>query len=387
MKKWRNAIYVVQSLEGLAGGLVNIFVPIYFLSLGYGLKDIFLFFIVNNLAIALAFLLAGWLAEKVGLINTVIARLPILFINLFLLYNLKDYPSAFYLISVLSALEISLYWFVIHVVFANNSDESELGNQVAKFFAIPKLVGMFMPLIGASISAVAGFKALFVVVALIYGISIIPLVIAERDAKIIDFSAVGIKELWRQIRRLIFKEVEINLKRILKFCLTHKKYFTAEFFLGVIGEIEGYLLPIFLYLTFKNLLSVGALAAFLSLGSALFTLFVGSYTDKFDKKTILKSGALALAAVWVGRYFATTQAEFYVLSVLAGFFWVLVSVPFTAIIYKNAKTTHVANFVIFREIPISLGRTCLYLIGLLFVTKIKWSFILAALSYAYLLFF
>lgn len=387
MRHWRNAIYIVQSLEGLAGGLVNIFIPIYFLTLGYSIKEIFLYLIINNVSILLFFFLAGWLAEHFGLVNTIFMRLPVLFVYLFLLYGLNDKPWAFYVISVLSALEIAMYWFVVNIIFADNADKNEMGSQVAKFFAYPALVGMFMPLVGASILALLGFKVLFVVVALIYGASVVPLVITDRDARIFDFSMRSLSELWLSVRRILFREVNISYKKVINLCFTHKKYFGAEFFLSLIGEIEGYILPIFLFLTYKDILSIGKLAAFLSLGSALFTLFIGKYSDKFDKRHILRAGAVALMLVWLGRYLASTQIQFYILSILAGFFAVLVSVPFHAILYRNAKDTSVSNFIIFREIPTAIARTLTYLIGLLLLAKIKWTFVLAALSYSYLLFF
>lgn len=111
-------------------------------------------------------------------------------------------------------------------------------------------------------------------------------------------------------------------------------------------------LPIFIFLAFGNIFTIGFLATFLGLGAAIFTLFIGKHSDHIDKKRLLRVGAVIMALVWLGRYLAVDEISFYVLSILAGFFGVLIMVPFSSIFYINTKNNHIENFVIFREIPI-----------------------------------
>jgi MFS family permease len=364
-KDWRFSTYAMQSIDGMAGGLVGIFIPIYFLSIGYSVSQIFIFFIINNFSILVFFFVASWFAKNLGLVKTLFARLVFLALNLFLLYNLKAWPSFFYLISVLSAIELAFYWFPLHVVFAKSAESETMGEQVSKLFALPSLVGIVIPLIGAGISTLFGFKALFIVAGIIYLISIVP------------FLFVGHIPI----------EVKINFSRIIDYAHRYKKYFVAEFFLGISSEVEAYILPIFLFLTFSNILSIGFLATFLGLGSAIFTLLVGKYSSRIEKKKFLRTGAVVMIVIWVGRYFSIDQVLFYILSILAGVLNALISVPFNSIFYINAKNNHVEDFIIFREIPISLGRIMLYSIGLLFVSQIKISFLISVIPYVFLLFF
>jgi MFS family permease len=365
MKKLRQSIYAMQSIEGVAGGLVGVFIPLYILTLGYSVRNIFLFFIVNNFATALLFFLAAWLAQRIGISRLIMLRLLFLFAQFYFLFNLQAYPWSFYLIAVLSAFEIAFYWFSLHVVFAKSAEHGAMGEHVSNLFAIPSLFGLLVPLVGASVSILLGFHALFWLAGIFYLAAVLPLFFAGS----------------------IPTEVEISPSKIWGYCKKYKKYFGAEMLLNAIGEVEGYILPIFLFLTFHNILSIGVLAAFLGLGSALFTLFIGKFSDKTDKKKILRVSVLAMLLIWLGRYFAATQVQFYILSVLAGFFGVLISVPFTSMIYQNAKQSHVEDFVIFREIPVALGRILLYSLGLLVITKIKLTFLMAASAYLLMLFF
>lgn len=365
MKSWRQAIYAMQSIEGIAGGLIGIFIPIYFLTLNYSVAQIFLFFILNNAAILFFVFFAGGVANRLGLAKTLFFRLPFLFVYILLLYNLKNWPQAFYWIAVFSAIEIAFYSYPLNVIFAKGAEEKEMGAQVSNLFAFPMITGLFTPIIGAGVSALFGFKSLFVLAGLFYLVAALPIVFLGK----IPF------------------EVNIGWREIIKYYSKYRSYFKAQAILNVIGEIEGYVLPIFIFLTFRNIFSIGFLASFLSLGSAVFMLFVGRFSDHTDKKRILRAGVAAMLLVWLGRYFSYSQDFFYLLSVLAGFFGVLISVPFNSIIYQNAKDNNVESFLIFREIPVALGRILLYCFALLFVAKIKWTFLVAAGSYLLMLFF
>lgn len=364
MKHWRRAIYLMQTIEGLAGGLIGVFIPIYFLTLGYGLKDIFYFFIVNNLGILVLFFAAALFAHRFGFAKTIGLRLVFLFVNLFLLFNLKAYPGAFYVISLLSAAEIAFYWFPLNVIFAKATDHDKVDEQVGKMMALPSLAKALLPFFGATITALFGFKALFVVAGVFYLASVVPLLFVGH----------------------IPVEVRISGRKIIDYVRRFKRYFVLEAFLSIAGEVEGYLLPIFLFLAFKDVLAVGAVATYLSLGSALFTMVVGKFSNHGNAKLFLRAGALSMFLVWLLRFVAETQAAFYLLSVVAGFCSVLISIPFSSMVYRNAKNSHVEDFIIFRELPISFGRVLLYGLALLIASKVKLSFLLAAVSYLALIF-
>lgn len=365
MKHWRRAIYAMQSIDGFAGGLIGIFIPIYFLNLGFSVKDIFLFFIVNNLAVLFFFFLAASFAKKFGIFKTLFAHWTFKIIELFLVYSVGQSYPIFYAVSVASALDIAFYWFGLHVIFAKSADKEKMGAHVSNLIALPAMIGLIAPLTGGLIAALLGFKVLIIIASLVYLVSLIPLLFIEN----------------------VPVDVRISYSGVLRLFRGYKKYFKAEIFLNLIGEIEGYMLPIFMYLAFKDVLSVAALAAYLGLGAAIFTMFIGRISDKVDKKKILRIGAVIASLLWVCRYFADSQIQFFVLSVLVGFFGVLISVPFNSILYKNAKESHVEDFIIFREIPVSIGRVAIYSIGLLLVSNIKLSFLVAAVSYLYLLIF
>lgn len=364
-KDWRYAVYAMQSFDSIAGGLIGIFMVIYFLTLGYSVSQIFIFYIINNLSILVLFFIAGFFSKRFGLAKTLSVRLIFLFLSLFLLYNLDENQVYFYWISVLSAAEISFYWFPLHVIFAKNSRADLMGSHVGKLFGIPKLIKLFVPLIGAGITYFFGFKALFLFAGIIYAIPVIPFFFIEK----------------------IPAEVNINFERILDYTRRYKKYFFAELFLSISDDIEYYVVPIFIFLTFRNIFSIGILTTFLSLGSAIFMMIVGKYSDKREKHKLMRIGAIAMMIIWLGFYFVTSQVAYFVLSFFSGFLGALISIPFRSIFYINAQDNHVEDFIIFREIPLSIGRVLLYGVGLFLVDQIKIIFLFSLLPFLYLMFY
>lgn len=74
---------------------------------------------------------------------------------------------------------------------------------------------------------------------------------------------------------------------------------------------------------------------------------------------------------------------FYILTALAGFFGVLITVPFNSMFYNLAKNDIADEFIIFNEVFVNLGRVITLLLVLLFIANIKLSFLVAAVSYIY----
>ena len=364
-KDWRYAVYAMQSFDSIAGGLIGIFMVIYFLTLGYSVSQIFIFYIINNFSILVLFFIAGFFSKRFGLARTLSVRLIFLFLSLFLLYNLDKHQAFFYWISVLSAAELAFYWFPLHVIFAKNSKKELMGSHVSKLFAIPKFIKLFVPILGSVITYYFGFKALFVFAGGVYAITVIPFLFVEK----------------------IPAEVSINFERIIDYARRHKKYFLTEMFLTIPAETEAFILPMFLYLSFSNIFSIGFFATFVSLGSAIFMMLVGKYSDKIGKRKFMRIGSIFMLTIWLGFYFATKQEVFFILSLLSGFLGALISIPFKSIFYINAKNNHVEDFVIFREIPIAIGRVLLFSFGLLFVTKVKLIFLFSLLPYLFMMFF
>src|SRR3989339_165777 len=168
-------IYIMHSIEGFAMSLIGIFIPIYFLTLGYSVSDVLIFFITHYTLLPVFGFLAIWVAGRIGLQKTIMTRFPFLFAYLGLLFLLPSRPVPLSLIAFFMALNSALYWIPLHILFARNTDKKDAGSSTGKLFAWPQIASLAGPLLGGFIAATFGFKALISIVCACLLVSILPL--------------------------------------------------------------------------------------------------------------------------------------------------------------------------------------------------------------------
>lgn len=366
MTKRLNAIYVMHSMTGLAGSLIGIFIPAYLINLGYIPADVFLYYLVYAISLFIFFFGAALAAQRLGVRILVIASFPFTITYIGLLYMLSTVALPLPLIATINAAGAGLYWFALHMFFAANAEEKTLGASVGKLFSFPQIVGLFGPLIGGVIAFHYGFPALLALGGSIFLISTIPLFwIPELTTKSkLNFST--FTTLFRQFRRYTF----------------------VEFFENIREELEAIVWPLFIFLVFRNALSVGYVGTLAAVGSIIFTLIIGRYTDRINPKIFMRIGATLMAAIWLVRFvWPDVSILLYASTIAAGLLGCLIVVPFTSYIYESAKRTNVAEFIVYREFPVTLARIVIYSVALLIVTGVVNLFLVGAAASAFILLF
>jgi MFS family permease len=294
----------------------------------------------------------------IGLRKTVLLGYLPLFLYFFLVYNIGKYAIPLYIIALLYSLWISLYWFPMHIWITNISNKEKIGNDLGKFFAFPKLLSMLAPAIAGIIAVFLGFKDLFIFAGIVYFISAIPLLF---------------------LPEFPYKQ-RLKPSKILELFRGYKQYFWAETIENMREDAEGIIWPIFVFITFKSILSVGYISTLGSIGAALFALLVGKYSDKINRQKIMLGGAVIMATLWIIRFFVTSQIAFYATTLCVGFFEALILIPLNSVVYKTAELEGGPQFVIFREFPVAIGRIILYAIAILVAYNVRYVFVLPALA-------
>lgn len=125
---------------------------------------------------------------------------------------------------------------------------------------------------------------------------------------------------------------------------------------------------------------MGAIGTALGIGSFFFMLFVGKCADIQSKKTLFKIGAVAMALIWIGRYFFHGEAIYYILTAAAGFFGILIYIPFNAMTFNMSKKDNILEFLLFREFTLLISRLMAFGLAFFLVDHLDYAFIAAALS-------
>jgi len=354
----------MNSIEGLGWSMIGIFIPIYLLILGYTLKQVFVYYIIQNLVILLTAFLIVFLGRVISIQKVLIVRFPFLLIFLILLYNLQDLNFSIYYLAIIAGFQLMLYWFPLHILFSQFADKNNMGSSTSKLFAIPQFVSMFGPLAGGLITVAWGFKILFIIATVLFFIAYIPVLFTKITPIKYSFK---------------FKEgLELYKK--------YKKYFYSEISNNVGEEVEGIIWPIFVYLSLINIASVGLIGTLLAVSSSIFTLIVGRLADKKNKIKMIRISALFIMIIWFLRFALDNELAFYILTVCSGIVFVVLSVPYYSIFYQIAQKEKAAVFFAFREIPVTIARIIVFSLGILFAANLKILFLAAGLAYILFIF-
>ncbi len=352
-------VYIMNAIYGLAGSFVGIFIPIYLLKKELNPANVFLFYFVFTLAVLVFFFFTNKIMRVIGLRKTVLLGYPFLFLYFFLLYNMEAYNIPLSLLALVSGFQASLYWFPLHIWLTSTSKEGSIGSGLGKFFAISQVVGLLAPVIAAFVVLLLGFKALFIITGVIYLISAVPLF---------------------YLPEFLFEE-DIKFSNFLRLVKKYPRYIVAEIFENIREDAESIIWPVFIYLSFHDILSIGYVGTLSSIGGVLFLLAVGKYTDKVDKRKLLGLGAVIMVVIWVLRFNVAFPVSAYALTLISAFFAALILIPINTIVYGVAKVEGAPTFILFREFGVSLGRLLLYIFAFLTLAySINYIFIFTAIA-------
>ena len=112
---------------------------------------------------------------------------------------------------------------------------------------------------------------------------------------------------------------------------------------------------------------MAVLAILIPVVSLLFS-YTASHIKRSQRERIIMFGALALAGVWIARFFIDTQLMFYATNVLTGLFALFVLVPLDANIFHRAAERGALSASMYRNM-IAMGAKALFYIALFIITE------------------
>lgn len=357
MHKKLNSIYLITSLDGLVNSLVGIFIPVYLLTVGYDLQQVMLLFLYYAVFVFVGFCLTALLSQRIGLKKLLILRLPVFILYLYVLYNMQSPDISLVWIALLGTVNVSFFWYPMHIWFARHSDGKNTGSNVGSLFAWPQVSALVAPIVGGVIATGFGFKALFGLSMLIEVLTVIPLMYLPEHFPKVSFDFIRLKQLVKKYPQYIRLELGENIRE----------------------ELDGIIWPIFVYLTLKNIMSVGAIASLMAVGGIMFTFIMGRFTDKISKHKLINYGLFLTLIVWAVRIFSKDPSFIYYSTLIAGLAGILILIPLNTMVYRFAKEEKPEEFIIFRELPISIGRIVVYGLAVFMTANIRYSFALILL--------
>lgn len=368
---------VLQMLTLSSFGLsfLSVFIPLYILKNGYSVnifnfttdfKLIPLWFIIQHSSLLLFCFVAVFLSNRYGVVQGLHIRFVLLPIYISLLFLLPGNPLLFFIIPILMGAESAFFWTTLNVLFLRNTEKSNIGGSLGKFFAYPKLFTLFNPLIAAFIVETFGYYALFTLALFLVGIAYLPILYLSSEKTHFIFTFAKAKEIYERNKKFVVPEIIDNLI-----------------------EDAAVLWTVFVYLRLMSIQEIGIIGTLVAIFSVLFTLTIGKMTDRFNKHKMLKLGAALVTASWILAYFVGNHSVsvwlYYVATVGISLCMKVFLIPYQSLLFNNGRKDG-AQFVVMREVPVVAGRIILYTIAFFLSNNLDLLFLVVALCSSYFLF-
>lgn len=347
-------IYLNQIIYSFSITLIGVFIPVYLLELGFSLSTVITFMLVYLGVMGIGSPPVARIAGKLGFKHTILFSTPIKILYLSLLIIIPSInPMFLFVIAMIGGLSDAFYWVPLNSEFAKNTKKIHAGDEVGHLYAFPKLATLAAPFLGGVGLKLLGFETLFVIAIFLLLISVTPLFLTS------DYKA-----------RFLFKLRDVGPKR--------NRFFSFVYFLkGFTFIVETIIWPLFIFVTFQDIMFVGAAASISALGIAIFTLIVGRLCDRYSRKKVMKIGALAYSGVWFSRLFTTTIMEAFILSFLGGILMTVISVSVFSMFCDYARGGKVLSRVMYREVWLNVGRVGSLFLLLLVFFPFQFAFVFA----------
>jgi len=333
IRKELKEIYLNQVIQTFALSLIGIFIPIYLLNLGFNMNSVLIFMVVQWSILAFIAPVSAKLSSSIGLKHTILLRMPVLMLYIFLLMFIGNLSMGFlFIIAILGGMSLCLYWVPLNAEFVKNTDQLHIGQEIGFMMALPRIAGIFAPFIGGAILELFGFNPLFILVLVLIIISVIPLFMSAD---------------YRSAFRFSIKDTKISIKR---------NFSGVYFIYGMLHMGETLVWPVFIFVMLSDILVVGAAASITAIGISFFTVLIGKVSDRIYKRKLLIMGAIGYSLVWFSRVFSASLIDVLLLSFMGGLFDSLVHISLFSQFCDEARKENILAHVSSREFWLGIGR-------------------------------
>ncbi|MEK7187258.1 MAG: hypothetical protein AAB691_00225 [Patescibacteria group bacterium] len=358
----------MNTLAGIGMGLVGVFIPIYLLELGYAFPAVILWLLIHHSSLLVGAFLVVFISNSIGLVRCWYIRVflvSFLFGGLFLL---PSQPSFLYTLAVISGMEAAFFWIPYNILTVRKTEDATMGSSLALMSNIGSGVGIIVPGIAAILIVTFGYGVLFATALFFILVSIFPTLPLRDEKTNFHFDRAVVKKIVKENKRFIVPEILDNL-----------------------GQDTQVIWTLFIFITGLTVLDIGALGIITGIIGMGVTYITGSMIDTWNKKTVVRIGAVLATIMWGISYFvavyAPTPATLYLVTAIRGLVLGVFVSAYGVIMFNQARH-HDAQFLVLREIPTIFGRIILFVATLVLISigRFEFVFLLAALSSLYFCF-
>ncbi len=341
MKETMIELYTTRMLRAMAYSLIGVFIPIYLLNLGFSFQQVVLYLLVKYVVAGVVSPVVPFIQRKTGVKHTIFLSTLFLSVFFLMLYSIQQYHWNIFLLAVLQGFDLMFFWVPLNSEFVSRSSSKHVGKQMSVLLAIPRVISISAPFIGALVISYFNFDVLLIISLLIIISSSFPLFLSREDF----FKTKRIKKVFSS---------KIN-----------KKYSLLYFSKGMIS-VSLYLWPLFAYYALKEYLFVGGVSTFRSVAGLLITLLMGWLSDETSLPKLVRiTSALSFFSWLVVIAVPSSPLTVALLSFLVGSSFIAFSIPTFSLVCRDKVKGEELDMMTFREVVLNVGRAVSLMLVLL----------------------
>ncbi len=360
------SLFTSRTIILVAFGFTGLFLPIFLIQQYGSLEKMILFYLFTWLAYLFFVAPGAKIMNVIGIRLSLSLSLPFLASFYLALYFFETDILIWTIVAGLSlTVYRMLFWVPYHTDFAKFSEGKNRGKQIGLLDSISTFFGVIIPVVSGFLIKEFGFKIVFVIVIILILMAIVPL----RFLPIVKE-----KFTWPYLR--VWKEY---------FSKKNRKMMVAYMADGAENWIGAVLWPVFIWqLLNGQYLAVGAITSVITLVAVILKLIVGDYTDRFNKRKMMRIGSIFYSIGWLVKIFITTSVQIFFASTYHNFAMILLKTPWNALVYEKTSDSghYVDEYSALKEMFQQTGRVFVMVVILVLLQYLPLNliFILAALA-------
>lgn len=316
--------------------IIDIFIPIYLLTLGFSFPEVLLWFLAKRAVQPFALRIMSGVSNRIGIKKTILLSLLMFPVYYLLLWQLTFVDWLFFPSALLFGWILTTYWSQELTLFMEVAKSKKAGIQRGTVGSLKNIISFIAPLLGGIIFTLLGMPLLIVLAAVVLLFSIVPL--------------------------LSIKEAHFRLT-IPKHDHTKKHTIPPH----VVGELlfRGFMhastttfFPVFLFLLGFTILDVGIVGTIFGLSGIVAPLVIGKLIDQNRHRVVIGCAVLGMIT-WASLILFPGKILFLAAAValdIAGWgFWLSVSKRMTSLGRKKDPSYFGTVFELFDDAGDGLG--------------------------------
>lgn len=344
-------LYASIAIRDFAVSMISIFEPIYLYKTYGSLRVVFLFYAVLYSVYFFAIPLGAKAAARYGFGHCISASVVFALLYYMVLGRLQNMPELIVLAVILAVIDKALLRPAYHASMAHYGQSGFRGREVGGLSFLESLASMTGPLVGGIILATQGFSFLFVIVALLVLLSMLPVISNKEEFTPQDFS------YWAAMQRFFKPQENYRKEDSLAYMGYGEELIAASFW------------PVFIFLFLAQFHIIGLLATSASVLVAVIKLYFGNLSDKFDKeakKKWVQLNAVFYAAANFSRPFTSSWTGIFFINFSTETLKAGIVHPFFTYVYSAAgKNKDFLKYGTFYEMSLAFGKA---IVGILVFT-------------------